>query len=55
MMKLDYRWIAPKTIKTLATRSLGQEVKGQPPDAAQHFCRMSAENALSELWRVIKK
>lgn len=55
MMKLDYQWIAPKTMEALTTRSLGQEVKGQPPDAAQHFCRMSAENALSDLWRAIRK
>lgn len=54
-IKLDYHWIDPKNMETLATRSLSQEVKGEPPDAAAEFCRTSAENAVGELWRLIKK
>lgn len=54
-VRLDYRWIEPTKMETLVTRSLGQDVKGKPEEAAATFCRSAAQEALAELWRRVKR
>jgi hypothetical protein len=50
--KLDYQWIERAKMEMLATRSMKDEVKAPVAEAMEQFCRKSAEQALSELWRL---
>jgi hypothetical protein len=50
--KLDYQWIERTKMQTLSTRSLNESVSAPVPQAMEQFCRKSAEQALSELWRI---
>ncbi|MBI3949445.1 MAG: hypothetical protein HY314_03215 [Acidobacteria bacterium] len=50
--KLDYQWIERAKMQTLSTRSLSEKVDAPAPEAMEQFCRKSAEQALSEFWRI---
>ncbi len=50
--KLDYQWIERVKMQKLSGRSLNDKVDGSVPEAMGQFCRQSAEQALSEFWRL---